>query len=64
MKWIIVFYQVLVSTPEGEIYFSGLTTGQKMTQEIETQPAFYRTKFECEKTLKRLKGNKSLKIID
>ena len=64
MKWIIVFYQVLVSNPEGEIYFSGLTTGQKMTQEIETQPAFYRTKFECEKTLKRLKGNKSLKMID
>jgi hypothetical protein len=64
MKWIIVFYQVLVSNPEGEIYFSDLTTGQKMTQEIETQPAFYRTKFECENTLKRLKGNKSLKIID
>ena len=59
-----MFYQVLVSNPEGEIYFSSLTTGQKMTQEIETQPAFYRTKFECEKTLKRLKGNKSLKIID
>ena len=35
-----------------------------MTQEIEPQPAFYRTKFECENTLKRLKGNKSLKIID
>ena len=64
MKWIIIFYQVLVSNPEGEIYFSGLTTAQKMTKEIETQPAFYRTKFECEKTLKRLKGNKSLKMID
>ena len=64
MKWIIVFYQVLVSNPEGEIYFSGLTTAQKMTKEIETQPAFYRTKYECEKTLKRLKGNKSLKMID
>ena len=64
MKWIIVFYQVLVSNPEGEIYFSGLATDQKMTQEIETQPAFYRTKFECESTLKRLKGNNSLKMID
>ena len=64
MKWIIIFYQVLVSNPEGEIYFSGLTTAQKMTKEIETQPAFYRTRFECEKTLKRLKGNKSLKMID
>ena len=59
-----MFYQVLVSNLEGAIYFSSLTTGQKMTQEIETQPAFYRTKFECENTLKRLKGNKSLKIID
>ena len=64
MKWIIIFYKVLVSNRAGETYFSGLTTGQKMTQEIETQPAFYRTKFECEKTLKRLNGNKSLKIID
>ena len=64
MKWIIIFYKVLVSNRAGEIYFSGLTTGQKMSQEIETQPTFYRTKFECENTLKRLKGNKSLKMID
>ena len=64
MKWIIVFYQVLVSNPEGEIYFSGLTTGQKMTKEIETSPGYYSTKLECEKNLKRLKGNKSLKMID
>ena len=64
MKWIISFYQALVRNREGEIYFSGLTTGQKMTQEIETQPAFYRTKIECENNLLRLKGNKSLKMID
>ena len=34
-----------------------------MTKEIKTQPAFNRTKFECDKILKRLKGNKSLKMI-
>ena len=64
MKWIIIFYQVLVSNPEGEIYFSSLTAGQKMSQEIETQIAFYRKKFDCEKTLKRLKGNKSLNLVN
>ena len=64
MKWIILFYQALVRNREGEIYFSGLTTGQKMTQEIETQPAFYRTKFGCENTHKRLKVYKNLKMID
>ena len=64
MKWIIVFYQVLVSIPDGEIYFSGLMTGQKMTKEIETSQVYYRTKLEFEKKLKRLKGNKSVKIID
>ena len=49
---------------DGEINFSGLTTGQKMTKEIETLPTYYRTKIECEKNLKRLKGNKNLKLID
>ena len=63
MKWIIIFYQILVSAPDGEIYFSGLTTGQKMSKGIESVSAHYRTKSECEKNLKRLKGNKNLKRI-
>ena len=29
MQWIIVFYQVIVSLPEGEILFSGIGNGHK-----------------------------------
>ena len=64
MKWIIVFFQILVSLPEGEIYFSGLTTGQKMFKEVESVSAYYETKLECEKNLKRLEGKKNVKRID
>ena len=64
MKWIIVFFQVLVSTPDGEIIFSGLTTGKKMTKDIKTISDSYKTKTECELNLKELKGNKTLKEVD
>ena len=64
MKWIIVFYQVLVGALDGEIYFSGLTTGQKMTKELGSVPAYFKTKSECEKSLKQIKGNKNLKKIN
>ena len=64
MKWIIVFFQVLVSAPNGEIIFSGLTVGRNMTEEIKTISDFYKTKIECEQKLKELKGNKNLKRFD
>ena len=64
MKWIIVFFQVLASTSDGEIIFSGLTVGQNMTKEIKTISDFYKTKIECEQKLKELKGNKNLKKVD
>ena len=35
-----------------------------MTKEVESVPAYYETKLECEKNLKRLKGNKNVKKID
>ena len=64
MKWIIVFFQILVSTPDGEIIFSGLTTAKKMTSEIKMISDSYNTKIECEQSLKKLKGNKNLKRVD
>ena len=64
MKWIIVFFQVLVSTPDGEIIFSGLTTGKKMTKETKVISDSYKTKIECEQNLEKLKGNKNLKRVD
>ena len=64
MKWIIVFYQIWVSAPDGKIYFSGLTTGQKMTKEIESLSPSYNTKLDCERDLNQLKGNKNLKEVN
>ena len=64
MKWIIVFFQVLVSAQDGEIIFSGITTGKKMTKERKIISDFYKTQIECEQNLKELKGNKNLKRVD
>ena len=64
MKWIIVFFQVLVSTSDGEIIFSGLTTAKKMINEKNMISNSYNTKKECEQNLKDLKGNKNLKRVD
>ncbi len=64
MKWIIVFFQLLVSTSDGEILFSGLTEGRNMTKEIKTISDFYKTKIECEQKLRELKGNKNLTEVD
>ena len=64
MKWIIVFFQLLVSTSDGEIIFSGLTVGRNMTKEIKTISDSYKTKIECEQKLKELKGNKKLTKVD
>ena len=64
MKWIIVFFQVFVSTPDGEIIFSSLTHAKKMTNEIKMISDSYNTKIDCEQDLKELKGNKNLKRVD
>ena len=64
MKWIIVFFQVFVSTLDGEIIFSGLTTAKQMTNEIKMISNSYNTKIECEQNLRGLKGNKNLKRVD
>ena len=64
MKWSIVFFQVLASTSDGEIIFSGLTLGRNMNKELKTISDFYKMKIECEQKLKELKGNKNLKKVD
>ncbi len=63
MKWIIVFFQVLVSTLDGEIIFSGLTTAKQMTNEIKMISNAYNTKIEYKRNLRELKGNKNLKRV-
>ena len=53
-----------MSAPDGEIYFSGLATGEKMTRKIESMSHFYETKVECEQALNKLKGNKNSKEVN
>ena len=64
MKWIIVFYQIIVALPEGEIIFSGLDLGKKFikTQSILSEP--YVSKNECEKKLVRFKGKNKISEVD
>ena len=42
MKWIIVFYQIIMTLPEGEIIFSGLDLGNKFikTESILLSPMY------------------------
>ena len=60
MKWIIVFYQVIVSLPEGEILFSGLQNGNESIKVETILSDYYRTKDECEKKLTNFKGQNNL----
>ena len=60
MKWIIVFYQVIVSLPEGEILFSGLQNGNESIKVESVLSDYYRTKDECEKKLIKFKGQNNL----
>ena len=60
MKWIIVFYQVIVSLPEGEILFSGLQNGNESIKVETILSDYYRTKDECEKKILKIKGQNNL----
>ena len=51
MKWIIVFYQIIVALPEGEIVFSGLSLGNKFVKTELNLAYSYDSKDECEKKL-------------
>ena len=64
MKWIIVFYQIIVALPEGEIVFSGLNLGNKS---VKTELDFaysYESKDECEKKLVLFKGKNKISTVD
>ena len=60
MKWIIVFYQIIVSLPEGEILFSGLQNGNESIKVESVLSDYYSTKDECEKKLIKFKGQNNL----
>ena len=64
MKWIIVFYQIIVALPEGEIVFSGLNLGNKFVKTQLNLAYSYESKNECEKKLVLFKGKNKISIVD
>ena len=64
MKWIIVFYQIIVALPEGEIVFSGLNLGNKFVKTELDLAYSYESKHECEKKLVLFKGTNKISTVD
>ncbi len=64
MKWIIVFYQIIVALPEGEIMFSGLNLGNKFVKTELNIAYSYESKDECEKNLILYKGKNKISTVD
>jgi hypothetical protein len=64
MKWIIVFYQIIVAMPEGEIVFSGLDLGNKFLKTESMLSDSYISKNECEKKLVSFKGKNKISKVD
>ena len=63
MKWIIIFYQVFVTIPDGEIVFSGLENGNKLIKTDSDVASNYNSLEDCEKSLIEKKGkNKIIKV--
>ena len=64
MKWIIVFYQIIVTLPQGEIIFSGLDGGNKFIETQQILSESYISQNECEKKLIRFKGKNKISEVD
>ena len=64
MKWIIVFYQIIVMLPEGKIEFSGLDLGNKFVKTDLILRDSYASKNECEENLVRFKGKNKVNEVD
>ena len=64
MKWIIVFYQIIMALPEGEIIFSGLDLGNKSIKTEVGLSESYVSKDESEKKLVSFKGKNKISEVD
>ena len=64
MKWIIVFYQIIVALPEGEIIFSGLDLGNKFIKTESILSEYYVSQNECEEKLVKYKGKNKISEVD
>ena len=63
MKWIIVFFQIVVALPEGEIIFSGLELGNKFIKTESILSESYVSQNECEKKLVIFKGKNKISRV-
>ena len=64
MKWIIVFYQIIMALPEGEIIFSGVDLGNKFIKTDLILSKSYVSQNECEKELVKFKGKNKISEVD
>ena len=64
MKWIIVFYQIIMAFPEGKIIFSGLDLGNKFIKTETILSESYVSQNECEKKLVKFKGKNRISEVD
>ena len=64
MKWIIVFYQIIMALPEGEIIFSGLDLGNKFIKTESILSEYYVSQNECENKLIQFKGKNKISEVD
>ena len=64
MKWIIVFYQIIIALPEGQITFSGLDLGNKFIKTETILSETYVSQNECEKKLVKFKGKNKISEVD
>ena len=64
MKWILVFYQIIMALPEGEIIFSGLELGNKFIKTDLILSKSYVSQNECEKELVKFKGKNKISEVD
>ena len=64
MKWIIVFYQIIMAMPEGEIIFSGLDLGNKFIKTESIISEYYVSQNECENKLVQFKGKNKISEVD
>ena len=64
MKWIIVFFQIIVALPEGEIIFSGLELGNKFIKTESILSESYVSQNECEKKLVSFNGKNKIREVD
>ena len=64
MKWIIVFYQIIMALPEGEIIFSGVDLGNNFIKTESILSEYYESQNECEKKLVKFKGKNKMSEVN